>query len=97
LDDAQFNRRFEGVLEKQYAWLANQGVPESEAAIAVHAAVLVLSGPGMRAEASELGVPLEVVEYQAAKAVADEISKNYGVSQARVIRHVSAIMAQYSD
>lgn len=97
LDDAQFNRRFEGVLEKQYVWLAKQGVPEADAAIAVHAAVLVLSNPGMRAEATELGVPLEVVEYQAVRAVAEEISKNYGVSQARVLRHVSAILAQYAE
>src|SRR5712692_8732480 len=35
LDDSQFNRRFEAVREKQYSWVAKQGVPESEAAVAV--------------------------------------------------------------
>jgi hypothetical protein len=97
LDDSQFNRRFEAVLEKQYSWLAKQGVPESEAAVAVHAAVLVLSGPGMRAEASEVGLPLEVVEQRAIRTVADEIAENYGVDGRRVMRQITSIVAQYAE
>jgi hypothetical protein len=97
LDDSQFNRRFEAVLEKQYGWLAKQGVSEAEAAIAVHAAVLVLSGPGMRAEAAEVGLPLEVIEHRAIRTVADEIAENYEVDQARVMSKITAIMAQYAE
>src|SRR5262249_57223701 len=47
LDEKAFTRKFEGLLQQQYAWLANQGVPEVEAAVTVHGAVLVLSGPGL--------------------------------------------------
>ena len=65
LDDDQFSRKFETLLQQQFSWLANQGIPEVEAAIAVHGAVLVLSGPGLRAEAAELSLPLEVIEHRA--------------------------------
>jgi hypothetical protein len=97
LDDSQFNKRFEAVLEKQYSWLAKQGISETEAAIAVHGAVLVLSGPGMRAEAAEVGVPLEVIEQRAIRTVADEISENYEVDQGRVLNKITAIVAQYAE
>jgi hypothetical protein len=97
LDDSQFNRRFEAVLEKQYSWLAKQGVSEAEAAIAVHAAVLVLSGPGMRAEAAEVGLPLEVIEQRAIRTVADEIAENYEVDQGRVLQKITSIVAQYAE
>jgi hypothetical protein len=97
LNDSQFNRRFEAVLEKQYSWLAKHGVPEQEAAMVIHSAVLVLSGPGMRAEAVEVGLPLEVVEYRAIATVAEEISQNYGVDQREAVRQIAAIVAQYAD
>ena len=97
LDDSQFNRRFEAVLEKQYSWLAKQGIPEAEAAVAVHGAVLVLSGPGMRAEAAELGVPLEIVEQRAIATVAEEIAENYDTDHHRIMRQITAIVAQYAD
>src|SRR5690348_5696301 len=77
LDDAQFSRKFETLLQQQYAWLANQGIPEVEAAVAVHGAVLVLSGPGLRAEAAEQSLPLEVVEYRAVRAAAGDIAEHY--------------------
>src|SRR3954451_24874336 len=51
LDDKTFSQRFETLLQEQHAWLANKGYPEVDAAVAVHGAVLVLSGPGLRAEA----------------------------------------------
>ena len=97
LDDAQFSRKFEVLLQQQYAWLANQGIPEVEAAIAVHGAVLVLSSPGLRAEAAEQGLPLEVVEYRAVCSAAADIAENYGVGQRRAVRRISAIVAQYAE
>src|SRR5215831_10623630 len=81
LNDAQFSQKFEMLLQQQYSWLANQGIPEVEAAIAVHGAVLVLSGPGLRAEAAEQSQPLEVVEFSAIRAAAADISSNYDVSE----------------
>jgi hypothetical protein len=97
LNDAQFSRKFETLLQQQFSWLANQGIPEVDAAIAVHGAVLVLSGPGLRAEAAEQGVPLEIVEVQAVKAAAADISENYGVSQKKAAHRVSTIVAQYAE
>jgi len=97
LDDAQFSQRFETLLQQQYTWLANRGVSELDAAVTVHGAVLVLSGPGLRVEASEQGVPLEVVEFRAVQAAAADIAKNYEVSERRAARRISAIMASYSD
>jgi hypothetical protein len=97
LDQDGFTRDFEALLQRQYAWLAKRGVPEPEAAVAIHSAVLVLSGPGLRAEAEQQGVPLEMVEFKAVKAAAADISSNYGIGLARAIRQISSILAQYGD
>ena len=97
LNDKEFSRKFEDLLQQQFAWLANQGIPEVEAAIAVHGAVLVLSSPGLRAEAAEQSLPLEVVEYRAVRAAAADISQNYKVDERRTVRRISAILASYSE
>jgi predicted lipid-binding transport protein (Tim44 family) len=97
LDDAQFSHKFEMLLQQQYAWLANQGIPEVEAAIAVHGAVLVLSGPGLRAEAAEQAVPLEVVEFNAIRAAATDIAANYGVGERKTLRRLCALVAFYAE
>jgi hypothetical protein len=97
LDQDGFTRDFEALLQRQYAWLARRGVPQAEAAVAIHSAVLVLSGPGMRAEADQLGLPLEVVEFRAARAAAADISSNYGLSQNRALQQITAILVQYGD
>jgi hypothetical protein len=97
LDDAQFSRKFETLLQQQYAWLANQGIPEVEAAVAVHGAVLVLSGPGLRAEAAEQSLPLEVIELRAIRAAAGDIAEHYGISERKATRRLSAIVACYAE
>ncbi len=97
LNDDEFSRKFETLLQQQFSWLANQGIPELEAAIAVHGSVLVLSGPGLRAEAAEQGVPLEKIEFEAVKAAAADVSQNYGVSERQVIRRISSIVSQYAE
>jgi hypothetical protein len=97
LDDDQFSRRFEALLQQQYAWLSNQGIPELEAAVCVHGAVLVLSAPGLRAEAQEQKVPLEVIEFRAVQAAAADISENYGVSRRRAARRISEVVALYAQ
>ncbi len=97
LDDDKVSQRFETLLQQQYTWLANQGVPELEAAVAVHGAVLVLSSPGLRVEAAEQGVPLEIIEHQAVQAAAADISSNYNVSQRKAVQRISAIVAYYAE
>ncbi len=97
LNDAQFARNFENLLQKQYTWLADRGIPRDQAAVAVHGAVLVLTNPGLRAEAQEEGLPLEVVEYRAVRAAASDIAKTHEVSERRVFRQLSTIVAQYGE
>jgi hypothetical protein len=97
LSEKEFSRRFEALLQQQYSWLANRGVPEVDAALAVHGAVLVLSAPGLRAEAREQSVPLEMVEYRAVQAAAQDISQNYGIARRRVANRISALLALYTD
>jgi hypothetical protein len=97
LDSKQFSRRFEALLQQQHAWLANKGYPEVDAAVAIHGAVLVLSGPGLRAEAEEEAVPLEVVEFRAVKAAAADVAEQFGVSARRATRRISALVAGYAD
>src|SRR5437588_316801 len=77
LTDVQFTRSFEALLRTQHAWLAKRGVPAARAALAIHGAVLILSGPGLRAEAIEAKIPLEIVEYRAIREAAADIATNY--------------------
>jgi hypothetical protein len=97
LSEAQFSRRFEALLQQQYAWLANQGIPEVDAAVAVHGAVLVLSSPGLQAEAREQSLPLEVVEFRAVQAAAADIAENYGVNERRAAQRISGLVALYAE
>lgn len=97
LSDAQFAKKFEDLLQNQYAWLADRGVPQAQAAVAVHGAVLVLTSPGLKAEAEEQGLPLEVIEYRAVRAAAEDIARNHGGSERRLTRQLSAIVAQYGE
>src|SRR5262245_4481990 len=97
LDEKPFSRRFETMLQEQHAWLANRGYPELDAAVAVHAAVLVLSGPGLRAEAEEESVPLEVVEYRAVRAAAADVAENFGVSERGATKRISSLVAGYAE
>ncbi len=97
MNDDQFTRRFEALLQQQYTWLANQGIPELDAAVAVHGSVVVLSGPGLRAEAADQGVPLEVVEFKAVQAAAEDIATNYGISVRQASRRISRVVAAYAD
>jgi hypothetical protein len=97
LDETQFTHCFEKLLQRQHNWLINRGASELRAALAIHGAVLVLSSPGLRAEAAEVGVPLEVVEFRAVREAAADVTRNYAISEERAIRVISSIVARYSN
>ena len=97
IDDDEFTRGFDSLLRQQHAWLAKHGVSEVRAALAIHGAVLVLSGPGLRAEATESGQPLEVVEFRAVKEAASDVAKNFGLDEEKAMRIISGILARYGD
>lgn len=96
LNEAEFSHCFESLLQQQHAWLANRGYPELDSALAVHGAVLILSGAGLRAEAEEESLPLEVVEFRAVRAAAADIAKQFGVSERKAIKAISALVARYA-
>ena len=97
IDDDEFTRGFDSLLRKQHAWLAERGVPEVRAALAIHGAVLVLSGPGLRAEATESGLPLEVIEYRAVREAAADVAKNFDLDEEKAMRIIGGILARYGD
>jgi hypothetical protein len=97
LSDKQFTRKFETLLRRQHAWLAQRGVSAARAALAIHAGVLVLSLPGLRAEAEAAGMPLEVIEQRAVREAAADISQNYGLSERRLADTIAGILARYGD
>jgi hypothetical protein len=97
LNDRQFTKTFEALLRQQHAWLAQRGVPEVRAALAIHGAVLILSGPGLRAEAEELGVPLEVVEQRAITEAAADVGRSYGMNERKAAHVISRIVARYGS
>jgi hypothetical protein len=95
LSEKQFTRGFEALLQRQHTWLAEQGVPEVRAALTIHGAVLVLSQPGLRAEAEETGQPLEVVEYRAVCEAAADVARTFGIDQRRATRVIASLVARY--
>jgi hypothetical protein len=97
LSDTQFVKRFEAMLKEQHDWLAAHGVAEARAALAIHAAVLVLSAPGLRAEALREKIPLEVVEQKALRDAAADLARNYGVNERRAADRIARILAKYAD
>jgi hypothetical protein len=97
LDELQFTKKFEKELQKQHHWLAQRGIEVVKAAVAIHAAVIVLSLPGLRSEAKEANVPLEVLEFRAIREAAQDIAQNYEMDQTRAINAISRLVARYGD
>jgi hypothetical protein len=97
LDDEAFTREFEDLLQRQHEWLAKHGVSETRAALAIHGAVLILSAPGLRAEAAECKLPLEVIEARAVSEAATDVAANYGMSERKAANIISSLVARYGD
>src|SRR5436305_11709629 len=97
ISDEEFTKGFDSLLRNQHAWLAKRGVPEVRAALAIHGAVLVLSGPGLRAEAGESGLPLKVIEYRAVREAAADVAKNFGIKERKAFRVIAGIVSRYGD
>jgi hypothetical protein len=97
LDELQFTKKFEKELQKQHHWLAQRGIEVAKAAVAIHAAVIVLSLPGLRSEAQEGNVPLEVLEFKAIREAGQDVAQNYGMDQTLAIHSISRLVARYGD
>ena len=94
VDDAQFTQDFEDLLQSQYAWLAEQGAVETDAALALHAAVIVLSGLGLAAEAEENKLPLEIIEARAIHTAAADIASSYDLEEYRAFNILAKLVAR---
>ena len=97
LDELQFTKKFEKELQRQHHWLAQRGIEVAKAAVAIHAAVIVLSLPGLRSEAKEANIPLEVLEFRAIREAAQDVAQNYGMDQNRAINSISRLVARYGE
>jgi len=97
LSDAEFAKDFARVLQNQFRWLAKRGLSETDAALTIHAAVLVLSQPGLRLEAAERGLPLEIVERQAVRTVATDLAKHYDLDETAAYNSIADVVAQYGE
>ncbi len=97
LSDLQFSELFEELLQKQHHWLSQKGISAAKAAMTIHAAVLVLSQPGLRAEAADAKLPLEVIEYRAVREAAHDVSENYHLKEKQVVQYLSDLVASFGD
>ncbi len=94
-DEKQFTTRFEKELNRQHAWLSRHGISAGKAAVAIHAAVLVLSLPGLRAEAEEMKLPLEVLEIRAIREAAQDVYNTYGLPAGQAADSMATLVAKY--
>jgi hypothetical protein len=97
MNEAQFTRNFENLLQEQHVWLLNRGATELRAALAIHAAVLILSRPGLREDAVEKKIPFESLEYRAIREAARDMAKSYGVPERRAVQALSTLVSRYQD
>ena len=97
LDEEAFTAKIEAMLQRQHAWLSRRGIAAARAAVAIHAAVLVLSQPGLRAEAAEAGLPLEVLENRALREAAADIASSYGMPQASAADALARLVAKHGE
>src|SRR4051812_33639921 len=97
LNDRQFTRRFEALLQRQHVWLAKRGISAVGAAGGIQAAVLGLSLPGLRAEAAEGNIPLEVVEHRAVREAAADVSRSYDIEERKVTELISTLVARHGE
>jgi hypothetical protein len=97
LNEAEFTERFETLLRRQHQWLSRHGISAARAAIAIHAAVLVLSMPGLRAEAGDAGLPLEVIEHRAVREAALDVATSYGLGERAIAHTIACLVAKYGD
>jgi hypothetical protein len=97
LSDMQFSEKFERLLQQQHQWLSDKGISAARAAITIHAAVLVLSQPGLRAEATEEHLPFEVIENRALREAARDVSSNYGMKERQVAQTLADLVASFGE
>src|SRR5438105_10218664 len=97
LNEEEFTERFESLLQRQHQWLSRRGISAARAAIAIHAAVLVLSLPGLRAEAGDANLPLEVIEYRAVREAALDVASSYGLNERQIAHTIACLVAKYGD
>ncbi len=97
MTEAQFTRKFEQVLQRQHDWLARRGVQEGRAAVAIHAAVIILSQPGLRAEAFDNQLPFEVIERRAIDEAAQDIAASYGMDRQRATEAIARLIARHGE
>jgi len=97
VDEAQFTSEFEAVLNRHHAWLSKKGIDKARAAVAIHAAVIILSQSGLRSEARELNAPVELLEMRAIREAAQDVAESYGMIYRKALEGISTLVARYGE
>lgn len=97
MDELQFTTRFEAVLNRHHAWLSKKGIDKARAAVAIHAAVIILSQSGLRGEAHDQGKPVEVLEIRAIREAAQDVTDSYGMPFRKALEGIAGLVARYGD
>ena len=97
VDETQFAEMFESLLRRQHAWLSRRGINAAKGGLAIYAGGVVLSLPGLRSEAEEAGLPMEVVEHRAACEAALDVASSYGVPYGKAVDRLSTLVARYAQ
>jgi hypothetical protein len=97
MTEAQFTRKFEQVLQRQHDWLSRRGVKEARAAIAIHAAVIILSQAGLRAEAFDNKLPFEVIESRAIDEASQDVAASYGMERQRAAEAIARLVVRHGE
>lgn len=97
VDEAQFTSEFEAVLNRHHAWLHKKGIDKARAAVAIHAAVIILSQSGLQSEAREANIPVEVLEIRAIREAAQDVVESYGMTYRKALDGISSLVAKYGE
>lgn len=97
LEEAQFLAEVEAMLSRRRDTLVKRGLSLARAAIAIHAAVLVCSRPGMQVEAEESCVPLEVIENRTLREAAADVAMLHALPVQRVANALARLVAKCPD
>ncbi|MSR32336.1 MAG: hypothetical protein EXR99_12615 [Gemmataceae bacterium] len=93
MDDATFSSKFDSILQQHCDWLHKQGYQTVDSSITVHAALIVLSSPGLKAESKRTNLPLEIIEFRAICEAGKDLAQTLEIPASEAIDKLSSLVA----
>jgi hypothetical protein len=85
------------LIDRRFRAAALWSLAAARAAVAIHAAVIVLSHPGLRAEAVEGKIPVEVLEQKAVREAANDVASSYGMDRLKAADAIARLVARHAE